>query len=137
MAHSNRQSIFDLLKAREGQWVSRADINFVGGEAADRRMRELVSVLSTSGDWRLESREGERRVLEYRLTAIDASPQEKRERLQWVCAKCESHPWDVRLLRATMDPRYKTGRCPRCKGKTPSIFKMLHPTTKTEAEAHL
>jgi len=134
---TNRQSIFDLLRARDGQWVSRADIDFVGGHDAGRRMRELEAELGSSGQWRLESRESEGRLLEYRLVALAPDPAAQRERQRWVCTKCDSFPYSSENLQPTMDPRYKMGRCPRCKGKTPSIFKMLHPVPKGEAEAHL
>ena len=117
---TNTQDLYQLLRSREGQWVSRADLNFVGGLDTGRRMRELRQQIGRGGVERLDERPGPDRALEYRLVNLSsAEKQQNLERFNWVCAKCESYPLSMSVLQPSIDPRWRIGPCGKCgKGAT-------------------
>jgi hypothetical protein len=124
---SKAQDIFTLLKEREGTWVTRDDLNFVGGSDAARRMREMRDNVSTSGQYRLDERLDQQKRLEYRLVKIDPHGTDALARTQWSCTKCDSYPSDMKTLQPSMDPRWKMGHCRYCRNPR-AIFKQIGGT---------
>ena len=127
----NRQDIFLLLQQREGEWVSRDDINFVGGEDAGRRMRELREDIAKQGQYRLDERVDGHKRLEYRLVKIafdmnETTDAKRIERYKWVCTTCDSHPPSMDKTQPSIDPRWRLGPCTPCRNKRAS-FKRISP----------
>lgn len=116
---SAQGDLWKLLTGRLGQWVPRDDINFTGGEAADRRMREISEMVVRSGRYLLEDRKDARGRKEFRLTERTApeTEAEKVERNSWACVKCGGAPWSMASTQASMDPRWRLGRCMACRTK--------------------
>lgn len=109
-----------LLRSRAPNWVSRDDINFTGGEAADRRMRELREQLASAGEFRLDERRDRNNRLEYRLVEVPRNESEKdrAERTRWRCTHCGSHPLTLASTQPSMDPRWRLGKCVACRKRT-------------------
>lgn len=117
---TNRQALWDLLLARQGQWVNRDDLNFVGGEDAARRMRDIRKDVERSGQWILDERKDKRARIEWRLTKIDRAVP---ERMQWTCTTCGSYPQDFARTYASIDPRWRMAeRCWACR-TSPATYK--------------
>ncbi len=121
---SKTQDLFHLLVQREGQWVRRDDLNFLGGEDTGRRMREVAENVAKSNQYRLDERVDEHRRLEYRLVKLAIDNPEQRERYRWVCAKCDSHPVSLQTVVASLNPQYRVGPCGPCRTKQ-SVYKRL------------
>lgn len=112
---TNRQDIYNLLRTRAGTWVSRDDLNFLGGQDTSRRMRELEEDVARSGEWRLESQRDAQKRYEYRLMPIIPDPPTVVGIYR--CVKCGSRPGSVTV--ASIDSRWRIGHCPVCgKGAT-------------------
>lgn len=107
----NAQDLWALLTSRLGQWVSRDDINFVGGSDASRRMREIRERLSTVGTHRLDRREDAKGRFEYRLTQIAPELQANSLRHRWKCVKCGQAPLAYADTQASMNPNFRLGKC--------------------------
>lgn len=120
--------IYHLLVQREGQWVTRDDINFVGGEDAGRRIRELRDPIAAAGVYRLEERVDTERRLEFRLVKIEPidlaadedTQVQQRQRYRWACIECGSYPAGATI--ASIDPRWRMGPCGACRN-TRATFK--------------
>jgi hypothetical protein len=111
----SRDEVWNLLQSREGDWISRADIDFVGGAEATRRLRELRTFVAGHGmsiENRMTHDEQGRRREEYRLTRY-AQPDPVTGR--WACTKCGAPPTGVTTN--SMDPRWRLGVCYPCKNK--------------------
>lgn len=109
-----RDAVWNLLQSRMGDWVTRADIDFVGGAEGTRRLRELRTFVAGRG-MTIENRTtylAGRSVQEYRLVR-HREPAPTRER--WVCVKCGAPSTGVTTN--SMDPRWRLGRCYPCKNK--------------------
>lgn len=111
---SNRADLWSLLANRMGQWIDRDDINFVGGSDASRRMRELKDSVLLSGTHRLEERRDDSGRYEYRLVEIPLEARNHPERQRWECVKCGTRPLDFSQTKASLDPRWRLGRCGVC-----------------------
>lgn len=110
---TNRQDLWTLLQAREGQWVNRDDLNFVGGEDAARRMRDIRKDVERSGQWILDERKDGRHRIEWRLSKIERHTP---ERLKWACTACGTYPQSYERTMATLDPRWRmAARCWACR----------------------
>lgn len=115
---TNRDRVKALLLARRGEWVSRRDIVFVGGEEGTRRLREIRAELENAG-YRVHQRKSPDGSTAYRLEEpppMDFNP----AKAPWVCINCQaplsgdSQP--------SMDPRWRLARCWRCKKNPAGIF---------------
>jgi hypothetical protein len=111
---TNRTALWGLLTQRLGEWISRDNIDFVGGGDAARRMRELREAVLNSGTHRLEERRGKDGRFEYRLLEIPVEQVRVNERRFWRCVKCGSPPMDFAQTMAAMDERWRMGRCSVC-----------------------
>ena len=112
----NRSDLWTLLNDREGQWVSRDNIDYIGGHDAGRRMREIRESLATSGSHRLEERkDGEGRMSTG--WSRSATSEASNLRYRWWCVKCKGHPPDYGRTSATMDERWRMGYCSICRAK--------------------
>ena len=115
---TNRQSVWQLLLSREGEWVSLTELRFVGGHEATRRIRELRTGLMGKG-YDIEDRVlPDSNEPHYRLNRLGT--QEMHER-GLRCVQCDAPP--AGLTEATMDPRWRRGRCPAC-NDSDAIFKV-------------
>jgi hypothetical protein len=123
---SKTQDLLDLLTAREGAWVNRDDLNFVGGEDTRRRMSELREQIAKGGVFRLDERTAKDRRLEFRLVRIaPTGSDEQRVRYQWACNTCDSHPAEYEKTQPSIDPRWRIGHCFVCRNKRATFVRIL------------
>lgn len=116
---TQKQALWDLLRARANQWVDRDTLDFVGGEDTGRRMRELRTNVTASGQWVLEERRDHRGRLEFRLIPIlSEQPEDERARFRYRCKTCGSHPYDITKTQPSLDPRWRLGTCTICRQRT-------------------
>jgi hypothetical protein len=102
---SHRSQVWNLLVRYEGQWVTRAQIEAVGGAEGTRRLREIRErITGFSIDV-----EGDR----YRLVRFTTSDSDL------ACAKCGAPPNEP--TQPSVDPRWRLGRCYSCRNKS-AIF---------------
>lgn len=120
---SNRTALWTLLIERQGDWIKRDDLLFVGGVDAPRRMRDLKDDIVKSGQYRLEERTVDR-VIEYRLVELPPDPERKSQRYLWRCSSCQSHPQDYMLTQPSLDPRWRLGKCGICGEKNATFRKV-------------
>jgi hypothetical protein len=115
---SNRTDVWTLLLQRLGTWVTRTEIEFVGGAEGMRRLRELRDTVYLQG-YSLTQRQSaaDGRTLEYRLTkieptlrSVDAGPV-----VIWRCLVCGGRPAEG--TQPSIDPRWRIGRCSPCRNK--------------------
>ena len=123
---TNRQHIWSMLVSRLDQWVTRQDIDFVGGTAADRRMREIKENLPA--EYALDVRRAANGTYEYRLRQVSLDPEKRNQRYDWQCVQCKSYPRAVEELQPAVDPRYRLGKC-AC-GST--LFRSAKPVEREE-----
>jgi hypothetical protein len=124
---TNRQDIWNLLVSRAGEWIDRDDLNFVGGEDAARRMRDIRNDVIASGEWRLDERKDDRKRIQWMLVKIAPlneadAPQLLRHRYR--CTNCQSIPFDYMHTQPTLDPRWRMGKCNVCR-TNPAMFKKV------------
>jgi hypothetical protein len=115
---SNKSSVWALLLQNEGQWVTRAAIELVGGVEGMRRLREIRSESYASG-YQIRSRStGTKGYDEYMLTKVVAhvSP------LPFTCVKCGNGPVGDLQPSTDISDRWRWGRCPIC-DKPKTLFK--------------
>jgi hypothetical protein len=115
---SNRLDVWNLLVARQGEWVTRAQVEQVGGLESMRRLREVRGMALGQG-YSFDQRKTDG-LLEYRLDALT-----EQVRSPWSCVKCEGQP--AGHLQPTTDTadRWRTGWCVLC-GNKKAIFKRDH-----------
>lgn len=111
MTVSNRSAVWSLLLARQGSWVTRDEIESVGGYEAMRRLREVRSAALSQG-YSLQQREV-KGLLEYTLVPIE----EQAKADGWVCAKCGAKPVGQPQPSTDTLDRYRLGWCPVCNKK--------------------
>lgn len=95
---SLRAQVLDLMFKNEGVWLTRSEIEKVGGAEATRRLREIRA--------KAVGYDIERKGDSYRLVRTDAGDQ------TLICLKCKSNPNSE--TQPSMDPRWRLGRCPLC-----------------------
>ena len=108
---SKRQNVLNLLLARKGEWVTRAELEFVGGFEATRRLRELRTWAEGAG-YTIEFREDKAGDPIYRLSQMESVSKDKVEDW-WFCQKCggrRAKEW----TQPSMDPRWRLGPCRMC-----------------------
>jgi hypothetical protein len=117
-----REAVWTLLNSRLGDWVTRAEIDFVGGAEGTRRLRELRTFVAGTGmtiENRVRYHDGQRQE-EYRLVRyVEPDPVAGR----WVCTKCGAPPTGVTTN--SMDPRWRLGHCFPCKIKQATFEKVM------------
>lgn len=117
---TNRSDLWNLLLAREGQWIDRDNIDFVGGAEAGRRMREIRADIAKAGSFRLDERRNAKGRFEYRLQRIPVEEVAPDAPEIWRCRNCHSRVARSQTV-ASMDERWRLGRCPSC-GERKSVF---------------
>lgn len=120
---TNRQSLWDLLASQEGKWVPRENINFVGGNDAGRRMREIRADLMANPEYRLDERRRADGQYEYRLMKVPPEAQKVNAEAIWRCRKCSARL--VGISMASIDPRWRLAKCQGC-GDKHAIFERQH-----------
>lgn len=119
-ASTKRSAVWDLLRSREGEWVTRAEIDFVGGAEGTRRLRELRQSIHKAGftlDVQVHPITRESR---YRLRVVeDDDP----NATLYECANCGLRQRANHLTRS-MDERYRIGDCPAC-GEKRAVWKAV------------
>ncbi len=113
---SNKRDVWGLLLKRQDQWLSRAEIEFVGGPEAMRRLREVRSEAFSAG-YEVQSRPGPGNSDEYRMVRLAPGVSPIRSTLR--CVKCWNAP--VGTVSPSVDPRWSLGRCVVC-DRSDSIF---------------
>lgn len=121
----NRADLWSLLIQRKGQWINRADIDFVGGHEAGRRMREIRTSLIGNPKYRLDERDNVHGLRIYRLIEISTDAQRAAAHEVWRCKKCSARLMDLTLSQRTMDDRWRFARCTGC-GDKKAIFERQH-----------
>lgn len=113
---SSKSDVWTLLLRRKGEWLSRQELEFVGGAEAMRRLRE-IRVSSHAAGYTIQSRNPGHGADEYRLVerAGYVSP------LRPKCVKCGHTP--TKATQPTIDLRWVTGYCGVC-DKRDSIFRV-------------
>lgn len=107
-----RSEVWALLAANEGRWVSRAEIEKVGGAESMRRLRE-VRTAALASEFTFEQRQTIGTLLEYRLVNLHSH-----ERSPWRCTKCGAPRSDLDLQPSTdARDRYRLGPCAVCSNK--------------------
>lgn len=108
---TRRTAVHNLLQERMGQWVTRADIESVGGYEAMRRLREVRRQVRSFGllfETRTDPQTG---LLEYRVTRpLVSGP-------RWACQKC-GRLAAPDSLQPSIDPRWRLAHCPICRRST-------------------
>lgn len=115
---SNKSEVWALLLREEGNWVTRAAIELVGGVEGMRRMREIRSECHAAG-YQIRSRATNVKGSdEYMLTKVTdfVSP------LPFVCVKCGNGPMGELQPSTDISDRWRWGRCIVC-DKTKTLFK--------------
>ena len=124
---TNRSDVWNLLLARKGEWVPRADIQFVGGESWDRRLREVQEDVVKAGNLRLERKAEGNTVTHVRLVALEERHgRDSSQRYNWECVTCLNSPLRMSETQPSMDPRWRLGVCWYCdkKGKRQATFRL-------------
>lgn len=105
-----RNEVWTLLLSNEGQWLTREDIEKVGGLESMRRLREVRSSALATG-YEFEQRQTIGNLLEYRLVRHPG-------RRDWVCTKCgvDVPGYDLQPSTDERD-RYRLGHCSVCKNR--------------------
>ena len=108
---SNRADVWNLLRKRSPLWVSRYDLNMVGGLEATRRLREVRADAPTFG-YEIQDRPSkDGKTLEYRAMPISEEPDRNEQGEAWKCVACGT---SGHRLHSTVDPRFRLGRCSAC-----------------------
>jgi hypothetical protein len=118
---SNQTAVWSLLVAQQGHWVSRAEIEKVGGLESLRRLREVRSQSVARGFIFEQRRKGG--VLEYRVTPLN--PQQTLSP-GWVCAKCGARPANDPQPSTDGQDRWRIAWCVPCNNPR-SIFQREKP----------
>lgn len=116
--NNNRRAVWDLLRDRLDQWVTRAEIDFVGGAEGTRRLRELRDSVHRSGyaiDHEVNPITRESR---YRLREVEQQPEDAEV---WVCGGCGTRTRKG-LTERSMDERFRLGHCVGC-GSRRAVFR--------------
>jgi hypothetical protein len=106
---SLRSQVWDLLIAHEGEWLTRSEIEQVGGAEATRRLKDIKN--------KVVGFDIKRRGDSYRLVRTTVFEQ------GLTCVKCKAPPNSE--TQPSVDPRWRLGRCPMC-GKG-AIFEKARP----------
>jgi hypothetical protein len=115
---SNKSEVWALLLRNEGQWVTRAAIELVGGFEGMRRLREIRSESYAAG-YQIKSRATQVRGSdEYMLIKVvdHVSP------LPFVCVKCGNGPVGDLQPSTDISDRWRWGKCMIC-DKARTLFK--------------
>lgn len=110
---TKREDVWNLLQQRLDTWVTRSEIDFVGGLEGSRRLRELRQVIP--GGYVLDERtdsDGHSKM--YRLRKVDQEPIANDP--YYRCNGCGVTRRKSALL-ASIDQRYRIGHCNVCKGR--------------------
>lgn len=114
---SHTTDIYQLLVQREGEWVLRDDLNFVGGEDTGRRMREVRDLVAHQGQYRLDEKTDDQRRIVFRLVRLNGVATDT-ERTKWQCVTCQSFPVAGTLgPSADTSDRWRIGQCAPCKNR--------------------
>jgi hypothetical protein len=119
---TNREAVWNLLQSRVGDWITRAEIDFVGGAEGTRRLRELRTFVAGHGmtiETRARYHDGQQQQ-EYRLVKYETA----KVAGHWVCTKCGAPPTGATA--ASMSPKYLLGPCFPCKIKQ-AVFQKVMP----------
>jgi hypothetical protein len=115
---TKRIEVLNLLMARENQWVTLSELQFVGGFEATRRLRELREGGMQAGfiiDVGTSLHHGSDEPT-YRLRRVEESPGTE----FWVCNKCGARR-ARQFTQPSMDPRWRLGPCIIC-GNKQAVF---------------
>lgn len=113
---SSKSDVWTLLLSRVGEWLSRYELEMVGGAEAMRRLREIRASAYGAG-YIVESRSKGKGADQYRLMKIEARTSPLRPK----CVKCGHTP--AKATVPTIDDRWVTGYCSVC-DKQDSIFRV-------------
>jgi hypothetical protein len=117
---SKRAEVWALLTSRPGEWITRREIEQVGGYEGTRRLRELRGMAFQSG-WLFDQRKGEDGTDEYRVRTRDSGPDTSPIQRGWNCAKCGSLPANYPQPSTDLRDRWRIAWCMPC-GNKKAIF---------------
>jgi hypothetical protein len=121
---SNKTDVWNLLLSRLDTWVTRTEIEFVGGAEGMRRLRELRDGLYAQGySLAVRTSAADGRTQEYRLSKVASleAVSETEPRTRWRCVKCGFRPSEG--TQPSMDERWRIGPCHICKRKDATFEK--------------